>query len=106
MSDEVRRKAAENAFQRARQAGYAVEQDGRFHAWIEEWIAGQIDMPEVTRRYRALVSERSAMRRVRATAATAAENIPDASDAEAEQPFDLETEINRLLDEDKRGPKI
>lgn len=104
MTAEVRRRAAENAFQRAQEAGHTVEQDDRFHAWIEEWIAGHIEMPEVARRYRSLVSERSAMRRARAAAA-AAENIPDASEAEAEQPFDLETEIKLMMDEDERTPK-
>lgn len=47
MSVEVRRKAAENAFLRAQAADRSVEQDESFHAWIEEWIAGQIEMPEV-----------------------------------------------------------
>lgn len=102
MSVEVRRRAAESAFRRAREAGHAVEQDDRFHAWVEEWIAGHIDMPEVARRYRSLVRERSAMRRVSA----AANNIPDVSQTETEQPFDLETEINRLMDEDERSPRV
>jgi len=106
MSVEVRRRSAEKAFQRARDAGHAVEQDDRFHAWIEEWIAGHIDMPEVARRYRSLVSERSAMYRARTDAASAAEHIPDTSEAEAEQPFDLETEIGRLMDEGQRTPKV
>lgn len=104
MSVEVRRRAAEGAFRRAREAGHAVEQDDRFHAWIEEWIAGHIDMPEVARRYRCLVRERSATRRV--SAAAAAENVSDVSQTETEQPIDLETEINRLMDEDERSPKV
>ncbi|MCV9966965.1 hypothetical protein OIU34_34575 [Pararhizobium sp. BT-229] len=104
MSVEVRRRAAENAFQRAREAGHAVEQDDRFHAWIEEWIAGQIEMPEVSKRYRSLLSERSAMRRAVA-AAPNAENIQDPGRPEAEQPFDLETEIKLMMDEDERTAK-
>jgi len=100
MSVEIRRRAAENAFQRAREAGHAVEQDDRFLAWIEEWIAGQIEMTEVAKRYRSLLSERSALRQVRAAAA-AVDNIQDPSAPEAEQPFDLETEINRLMVEDQ-----
>jgi hypothetical protein len=105
MSAEVRRKAAENAFQRAREAGHAVEQDDRFHAWIEEWIAGHIDMPEVARRYRSLVRERSAAHRVSAAAAIAAEHIPNTDEPATAQPLDLETEINRLMDEGGRTPK-
>ena len=35
MSAETRRRAAENAFQRAREAGHAVEQDEHFHAWTQ-----------------------------------------------------------------------
>jgi hypothetical protein len=105
MSAEIRRRAAENAFRRAREAGHAVEQDDRSHAWIEEWIAGQIEMPEVSKRYRSLVSERSAIRHVRA-AAPVAGDIQDSSVPDAEQPFDLETEINRLMDEDERTPKV
>lgn len=53
--------------------------------------------------YRSLIRERSAMRHVRSAAAT--EHIPDASEAEAEQPFNAETEINRLMDEDERVPR-
>ncbi|MBP1861540.1 hypothetical protein [Rhizobium herbae] len=105
MSAEVRRKAAENAFQRAREAGRPVEQDDRFHAWIEEWIAGHIDMPEVARRYRSLVRERSAARRCSAAAAIAAEHIPNTDEPATAQPLDLETEINRLMDEGGRTPK-
>ncbi|WP_436083520.1 hypothetical protein [Pararhizobium sp. LjRoot235] len=104
MSAETRRRAAENAFQRAHEAGHAVEQDDRFHAWIEEWIAGHIEMPEVARRYRSLLSERSAKRQVRA-AAPVVENIQDPSGPETEQPFDLETEINQLMIEDQHTPK-
>lgn len=106
MSAEVRRKAAENAFQRAREAGHAVEQDDRFHAWIEEWIAGHIDMPEVARRYRVLVRERSAAHRVSAAGAvTRAERIPNSVEPATAHPLDLETEINRLMDEGGRTPK-
>lgn len=104
MSAEIRRRAAENAFQRAREAGHAVEQDDRFHAWIEEWISGHIEMPEVARRYRSLLSERSAKRQVRA-AAPVVENIENPSGPETEQPFDLETEINRLMVKDQQTPK-
>ena len=104
MSAETRRRAAENAFQRAREAGHAVEQDERFHAWIEEWIAGHIEMPEVARRYRALLSERFAARHVQA-ATPAVEKVLDAGIPEAEPPFDLEAEINQLMFEGEEASK-
>lgn len=104
MSAEVRRRAAENAFQRAQQAGHVIEQDQRFHAWIEEWISGQLTMPEVAMRYRALVTERSADRRADTTphVSDTSQHTQTAIGMEPEQPFDLETEINRLMAEDQR----
>lgn len=105
MSVEIRRHAAENAFQRAREAGHAVEQDDRFHAWIEEWIAGQIEMTEVARRYSALLRERSALRQAR-LGAPAVENIQDPDVLEANQPFDLETAIDRLMAEGEQSSKV
>lgn len=104
MSEEVRRRAAENAFQRAQQAGHVIEQDERFHGWIEEWISGQLTMPEVAMRYRALVTERSAARRAGATPhmSSTSQQTQTASGVEPELPFDLETEINRLMAEDQR----
>jgi hypothetical protein len=103
MSVVIRRRAAENAFQRAREAGYIVEQDERFHAWIEEWINGDIQMPEVARRYRSLLAERSAKRKDRG-AVPATEDIQYPSPSGTEPPFDLETEINRLMFEDEQAP--
>lgn len=32
-------------------AGFPIERDPQFLAWIEEWIFGRITMPEVQRRY-------------------------------------------------------
>lgn len=104
MSAEIRRRAAQSAFQRAQQAGHVIEQDDRFHAWIEDWICGEMTMPEVAMRYRALVTERSAARR--AGPASHVSETPqltqEASGIEAEEPFDLETEIHRLMAEDQR----
>lgn len=104
MSAEVRRRAAENAFQRAQQAGHVIEQDQRFHAWIEEWISGQLTMSEVAMRYRALVTERSADRRAGTTphVSETSHQTQTVSAMGHEQPFDLEAEINRLITEDQR----
>lgn len=104
MSVEIRRRAAENAFQRAREAGHIVEQDERFYEWIEEWINGHIQMPEVARRYRSLLDDRSAKRKDRTTA-PATEDMQDPSPSGTEPSFDLETEINRLMLEDEQVPK-
>jgi len=68
-------------------------------------LPGSIEMPEVSKRYRSLLSERSAVRRAVA-AAPNAENIQDPGRPEAEQPFDLETEIKLMMDEDERTPKV
>jgi hypothetical protein len=103
MSAEIRRRAAQSAFQRAQQVGHVIEQDDRFHAWIEDWISGEMTMPEVAMRYRALVTERSAARR--AGTAHVSETPPHTQKAngiETEQPFSLESEINRLMAEDQR----
>jgi hypothetical protein len=63
MSVEVRRRAAEHAFRRARESGRPIEQDELFHGWINDWINGDLEMSEVARRYRTLVRERSELRR-------------------------------------------
>jgi len=104
MSEEIRRRAAHDAFQRAQQAGHVIEQDHRFLAWIEKWISGQMTMPEVATRYRALVRERSAARgaEIFPHAPETPQQTQKTSGVEAERPFDLETEINRLMAEDQR----
>jgi hypothetical protein len=104
MSVEVRRRAAENAFQKARDSGQPVEKDDRFHAWIEDWIAGDIEMSEVARHYRSLVRERASKRSV--PAGPPMENTQDNRGIhQPENPFDLETEVDRLSAEDLESPK-
>lgn len=97
MSVESRRRAAENAFRRAREAGWTVEQDDRFHAWIEEWIGGHIEMLEVKARYRALLQERFASRRSQSIAPVA---------AGVERLKTLDTEIDRLIADDHSSATI
>lgn len=48
-------------------AGFPVERDPRFLAWIEAWIAGEITMPEVQRRYANWMSTRGAIAIERST---------------------------------------
>ncbi|MBX4898865.1 hypothetical protein HJA81_27445 [Rhizobium bangladeshense] len=59
MMSEQRRLAAQKAFDRVRRAGLTMEEDPRFLAWIEQWIAGEIDMREVRERYLGLLRERA-----------------------------------------------
>jgi hypothetical protein len=63
MSTEHRRKAAERAFERARKLGLIVENDAAFLGWVNEWIDGQLTMPELRERYLALLGERNRARR-------------------------------------------
>jgi len=57
-----------------------MEEDSRFLAWIEQWIAGEIEMPEVRQRYLGLLQQRAFELRQRALAGIA--NFP--SDPESE----------------------
>lgn len=40
-------------------AGFPVESDARFLGWIEEWIAGDIPISEVQRRYAEILTGRT-----------------------------------------------
>jgi hypothetical protein len=59
MMNERRRLAAQKALDRIRRAGLPMEEDPRFLAWIEQWIAGEIEMPDVRERYLGLLRERA-----------------------------------------------
>ncbi|TXI02857.1 MAG: hypothetical protein E6Q76_14930 [Rhizobium sp.] len=59
MMNERRRLAAQKAFDRIRQAGLSMEEDPRFLAWIEQWVAGEIEMSEVRERYLGLLRART-----------------------------------------------
>ena len=67
MSIEFRCKAAANAFLRAREAGRPIESHSDFLSWIEQWIAGEIEVSEVANRYRGLLAQRGDVRRSRTT---------------------------------------
>ncbi|MHC2296100.1 hypothetical protein [Rhizobium mongolense] len=71
---EQRRLSVQKAFDRVRRAGLPMEEDPRFLAWIEQWIAGEIEMPEVRDRYIGLLRERATELRQRALAGVA--NFP------------------------------
>lgn len=98
VSVEVRRRAAEKVFERAARSGRSIDQDPRFHGWIDEWIAGNIEMSEVARRYSTLLGERAETRKAQATSAsvgTDQQGLDPSMDI-----FDLETEISRSMAED------
>jgi len=69
---QIRRKAAANAFLRAREAGRSIEGHPDFLTWIEQWIEGEIEMSEVAYRYRGLVAQRGDARQSRTTPLAAA----------------------------------
>jgi hypothetical protein len=97
MSIEIRRKAAANAFLRAREAGRPIESHPDFLSWIEQWIAGDIEMSEVAYRYRGLLAQRGDVRRSRTTP-LASDILEDGDQDQPKQSvFDLETEINQLV---------
>ncbi|MBE0562548.1 MAG: hypothetical protein IH622_17215 [Ochrobactrum anthropi] len=58
MKNEQRRNIAERVFERIRSAGFPMETDPRFLAWIEQWIAGEIEMPQFRQNYLQLLVER------------------------------------------------
>ncbi len=58
MTIERRRLAAKKAIDRVRHAGLPMEENPQFLSWIEEWVAGAIDMSEVRRRYVQLLQDR------------------------------------------------
>lgn len=95
MSVEVRWRAAEKVFQRAAQSDRPIDHVPRLHRWIDECIAGDIEMPEVARRYRALLSQRAETRRTPATSSFV-ETDQQGLDLNLHL-FYLETEINRSL---------
>ncbi|WP_075292970.1 hypothetical protein [Pararhizobium arenae] len=52
---EERRARWEHSVSKKQTAGFQVERDPQFLAWIEEWIAGDITMSEVQQRYAGLI---------------------------------------------------
>lgn len=65
---EQRRLAAQKAFDRVRGAGMPMEDDPRFLVWIEQWIAGEIEMSQVRERYLGLLRDRDSELKQRALA--------------------------------------
>lgn len=68
MMIEHRRLAAQKALDRIRNAELPLEQDPRFLMWIEQWIAGELEMADVRQRYAALLRERASDRETSASA--------------------------------------
>ncbi|WP_245277391.1 hypothetical protein [Rhizobium leguminosarum] len=68
MKSEQRRLAAQKTFDRLRRAGLPTEEDPRFLVWIEQWIAGEIEMQEVRERYLGFLREQASELKRRALA--------------------------------------
>lgn len=97
MSIEIRRKAAANAFLRAREAGRPIEDHPDFLSWIEQWIEGEIEISEVAYRYRGLVAQRGDARQSRTPSLAA--DTPRDGDQDQPKPSvsHLKTEIDNLV---------
>ena len=63
MKNEQRRNIAERVFERIRSAGFPMETDPRFLAWIEQWIAGEIEIPEARHNYMQLLQEQCSLQK-------------------------------------------
>lgn len=63
MTVERRRALIERIFAKAEQNGRPVEGDPRFRAWVDQWVAYEIDLDELKRRYGELLRLRSEERR-------------------------------------------
>ncbi|MCS4088689.1 hypothetical protein [Rhizobium sp. BK176] len=72
MTVERRRALVERIFGAATERGVEVDTDPLFRSWIEEWIAGEIDMDELRRRYADLRRLRYQERRQKKVGAVAA----------------------------------
>jgi len=63
MKSERRRLVVEEIFERFRQAGIPMDTDLRFLKWIEQWVAGEIEMPQVRQNYLQLLQERASQQK-------------------------------------------
>ncbi|MDP9838521.1 hypothetical protein J2T09_003289 [Neorhizobium huautlense] len=56
MKPEARRALVERIFDKARENGQTIEDDPLFISWIEEWIAGDIEIAELREKYRGFLA--------------------------------------------------
>lgn len=52
MTPEARRALVDRIFDKARANGHTIEDDPLFMGWIENWIAGDIEIAELREKYR------------------------------------------------------
>ncbi len=64
MDSDERRAIYERARDRARKTGAPMDEDPLFLGWVEEWIAGEIGIADLKRRYRELLRLRGQHRRI------------------------------------------
>ena len=65
MDSERRRAIYEKVRERVAATGVPMEEDPGFSGWVEEWIADEIDLTELKRRYGELLLERKRRRALR-----------------------------------------
>jgi hypothetical protein len=89
MTVERRRELVERIFGAATDRGVEVDTDPLFRSWVEEWIAAEIDMDELRRRYADLRRLRYEERRQRKSGAVAAPVPPGALQVVAVDPLEI-----------------
>lgn len=58
MTPEARRALVERIFDKARRSGQTIDDDPQFIRWIENWIAGDIEIADLREKYRDLLLSR------------------------------------------------
>ncbi|MCV9964386.1 hypothetical protein OIU34_21085 [Pararhizobium sp. BT-229] len=97
MTVERRRALVERIVAQSAQRGQPIDDDPKFMAWVEEWVAGEIDVPELRRRYGELLKARHEERRERRAAYLASFARPaTAKEAEQSEPPSEPEFVNSL----------
>jgi hypothetical protein len=63
MTKERRRLLVDKLVAQTAEKGTPIDGDAVFMGWVEEWIAGELDVPELRRRYAELIKARNNERR-------------------------------------------
>lgn len=96
MTVERRQALVERMFAEAEQRGRPLEDDPRFRAWVDQWVACEIDVEELKRRYSDLIKERNEERRIRREARIAQFAKPAAAQAGEPEPEERPEFANSL----------
>lgn len=98
MTVERRRALVDKIVTQSAQRGLPIDNDPKFMAWIEEWVAGEIDVPELRRRYGELLKNRNEERRERREAYIASFARPAAAKEEERPALPSEPEFLNSLE--------